>query len=96
MSAIIVSGMPRTAKMLTGRTGWGLMRILPPAANPPAAMTKRKCRLFLVDAFTRERYCGNPAVVVLDADVLEEQEMRRIARELAGFAWHVAHTARPT
>jgi PhzF family phenazine biosynthesis protein len=47
-------------------------------------MTKRKCRLFLVDAFTRERYCGNPAVVVLDADVLEEQEMRRIAREMAG------------
>ena len=48
-------------------------------------MTQRKCRLFLVDAFTRERFCGNPAAVVLDADVLEEQEMRRIARELAGF-----------
>ncbi len=32
-----------------------------------------------------ERFCGNPAAVVLDADVLEEQEMRRIARELAGF-----------
>jgi len=48
-------------------------------------MSQRKCRLFLVDAFTRERFCGNPAAVVLDADVLEEQEMRRIARELAGF-----------
>jgi PhzF family phenazine biosynthesis protein len=48
-------------------------------------MTQRKCRLFLVDAFTRERFCGNPAAVVLDADVLEEHEMRRIARELAGF-----------
>ena len=48
-------------------------------------MTQRKCRLFLVDAFTQERFCGNPAAVVLDADVLEEQEMRRIARELSGF-----------
>ena len=48
-------------------------------------MSQRNCRLFLVDAFTQERFCGNPAAVVLDADVLEEQEMRRIARELAGF-----------
>jgi PhzF family phenazine biosynthesis protein len=47
-------------------------------------MSQRKCRLFHVDAFTRERFCGNPAAVVLDADVLDEQEMRRIARELAG------------
>jgi PhzF family phenazine biosynthesis protein len=44
----------------------------------------RKCRLFLVDAFTRNRFCGNPAAVVLDAEVLEPDEMRRIARELAG------------
>lgn len=44
----------------------------------------RKCRLFLVDAFTRERFCGNPAAVVLDADVLDADEMRRIARELNG------------
>jgi PhzF family phenazine biosynthesis protein len=47
-------------------------------------MPKRKCRLFHVDTFTRERFCGNPAVVVLDADVLTEDEMRRIAREVAG------------
>ena len=47
-------------------------------------MTQRKCRLFLVDAFTRERFCGNPCAVVLDADQLDEHEMRRIARELAG------------
>lgn len=47
-------------------------------------MTQRKCRLFLVDAFTRERFCGNPCAVVLDADQLDEQEMRRVARELAG------------
>src|SRR5678816_917197 len=47
-------------------------------------MTQRRCRLFLVDAFTRQRFCGNPAAVVLDADVLTEDEMRRIARELNG------------
>jgi PhzF family phenazine biosynthesis protein len=48
-------------------------------------MTQRKCRLFLVDAFTRERFCGNPCAVVLDADQLDEHEMRRVARELAGL-----------
>jgi PhzF family phenazine biosynthesis protein len=58
------------------------MRIL--QSHSPEPMTKRKCRLFLVDAFTRERFCGNPCAVVLDADQLDEQEMRRIARELAG------------
>jgi PhzF family phenazine biosynthesis protein len=47
-------------------------------------MTQRRCRLFLVDAFTRQRFCGNPAAVVLDADVLTDDEMRRIARELNG------------
>jgi len=46
-------------------------------------MTKsRQCRLYLVDAFTRERFTGNPAAVVLDANILSEDEMRRIAREL--------------
>jgi len=47
-------------------------------------MAKRKCRLFLVDAFTRKRFCGNPAVVVLDADDLTEEQMHCIAREMAG------------
>jgi PhzF family phenazine biosynthesis protein len=47
-------------------------------------MPKRKCRLYHVDAFTRDRFCGNPAVVVLDAEVLEEEEIRRIAREFGG------------
>jgi PhzF family phenazine biosynthesis protein len=47
-------------------------------------MSQRKCRLFLVDAFTRQRFCGNPAAVVLDADILTDDEMRRIAREMAG------------
>ena len=47
-------------------------------------MAKRKCRLFLVDTFTRERFCGNPAAVVLDAEQLSDEEMRRLARELHG------------
>ena len=47
-------------------------------------MSKRKCRLFLVDTFTRERFCGNPAAVVLGAEQLSEDEMRRLARELHG------------
>jgi PhzF family phenazine biosynthesis protein len=47
-------------------------------------MPKRQCRLFLVDTFTRERFCGNPAAVVLDAEQLSEDEMRRLARELHG------------
>lgn len=46
-------------------------------------MTKtRQCRLYLVDAFTRERFTGNPAAVVLDANILTEDEMRCIAREM--------------
>jgi PhzF family phenazine biosynthesis protein len=47
-------------------------------------MPKRKCRLFHVDAFTRDRFCGNPAVVVLDAETLTDEEMWRIAREVGG------------
>jgi PhzF family phenazine biosynthesis protein len=47
-------------------------------------MPQRLCRLFLVDAFTRERFCGNPAVVVLDADELTDEDMHRIAREING------------
>src|SRR5512137_1129931 len=53
--------------------------------KPAATMTQRKCRLFLVDAFTQERFCGNPAAVVLDADQLTDEEMRRVTRELAGL-----------
>jgi PhzF family phenazine biosynthesis protein len=38
-----------------------------------------------VDAFTRHRFCGNPAAVVLDAEGLDEGAMRRIGRELGGI-----------
>jgi PhzF family phenazine biosynthesis protein len=47
-------------------------------------MSSRRCRLFHVDAFTRQRFCGNPANVVLDADHLSEQEMQTIATEVNG------------
>jgi PhzF family phenazine biosynthesis protein len=42
----------------------------------------RRIRIFQVDAFTTERFTGNPAGVVLDADSLTDSEMLAIAREL--------------
>ena len=45
---------------------------------------RRPCRLFHVDAFTRERFCGNPAIIVLDADELSEEQMQTIATEING------------
>jgi len=47
-------------------------------------MSNRHCRLFHVDAFTRQRFCGNPAIVVLDADSLTAAEMQTIAAEVNG------------
>lgn len=47
-------------------------------------MSNRRCRLFRVDAFTRQRFCGNPAVVVLDADDLTDEQMQTIAAEVNG------------
>jgi PhzF family phenazine biosynthesis protein len=44
--------------------------------------SQRSVRVFQVDAFTRQRFAGNPAGVVLDAESLSEDEMRAIAREL--------------
>jgi len=55
-----------------------------PEVRIEARMAQRKCRLFLVDTFTRERFCGNPAAVVLDAEQLSDGEMRCLARELHG------------
>ncbi len=42
----------------------------------------RRIRIFQVDAFTTDRFTGNPAGVVLDADSLSDVEMLAIAREL--------------
>ena len=47
-----------------------------------AARMSRRIRIFQVDAFTTERFTGNPAGVVLDADSLTDGEMLAIAREL--------------
>lgn len=42
----------------------------------------RKIEIHQVDAFTRTRFTGNPAGVVLNADSLTDAEMLAIAREL--------------
>jgi len=42
----------------------------------------RVVEVFQVDAFTRRRFTGNPAGVVLDADGLSDEQMLAIAREL--------------
>ena len=36
---------------------------------------------YVIDAFTRERFAGNPAAVVLDTDGLDDLEMQQIAAE---------------
>ncbi len=58
-------------------------------------MANRRCRLFHVDAFTRQRFCGNPAIVVLDADDLSEEEMQTIATEVNGETAFVLEAERP-
>ncbi|MDE2347270.1 MAG: PhzF family phenazine biosynthesis isomerase [Gammaproteobacteria bacterium] len=45
--------------------------------------TSAGLRVFQVDAFTRTRYTGNPAMVVLDADGLDERSLGDLAREFA-------------
>ncbi len=42
----------------------------------------KKVHIHQVDAFTSEKFGGNPAGVVLDAEKLDEAMMRKIAREL--------------
>jgi PhzF family phenazine biosynthesis protein len=42
----------------------------------------RSVRVFQVDAFSSQRFCGNPAGVVLDADALSDADMQSLAREL--------------
>ena len=39
-------------------------------------------RIYQIDSFTRERFHGNPAGVVANADGLSETQMQQIAREL--------------
>lgn len=42
----------------------------------------RKYNLYQVDSFTKEKFTGNPAGVITNADGMSELEMQRIAREL--------------
>ena len=42
----------------------------------------KKYKIYQVDSFTRNKFHGNPAGVVLNADGLTEEQMQRIAREL--------------
>jgi PhzF family phenazine biosynthesis protein len=43
---------------------------------------RSRIRVFQVDAFTSQRFSGNPAGVVLDADALGGDDMQALAREL--------------
>ena len=42
----------------------------------------KKYRIYQVDSFTRQKFHGNPAGVVSNADGLTEEQMQQIAREL--------------
>lgn len=42
----------------------------------------RQIKVYQVDSFTKEKFRGNPAGVVLNADKLNDSEMQQIAREL--------------
>lgn len=42
----------------------------------------RKYNLYQIDSFTKEKFTGNPAGVITNADGLADDEMQKIAREL--------------
>lgn len=42
----------------------------------------RKLKIYQIDSFTKERFKGNPAGVVVNADGLDDNQMQLIAREL--------------
>ena len=42
----------------------------------------RKYRYYQIDSFTKEKFSGNPAGVITNADGLTPEEMQRIAREV--------------
>ena len=45
-------------------------------------MNTRKYQVYQVDSFTKSKFKGNPAGVVLHANGLREGEMQQIARKL--------------
>jgi PhzF family phenazine biosynthesis protein len=52
-------------------------------AKLPSLVAEDHLRIFQVDAFTRTRFTGNPAAVVLDADGQADATLMSIAREFA-------------
>lgn len=42
----------------------------------------KKYQIYQVDSFTKERFSGNPAGVVTNAEGLTDSQMQNIAREL--------------
>ena len=42
----------------------------------------KKYNLYQIDSFTKEKFTGNPAGVITNADGLSDKEMQKIAREL--------------
>src|SRR5580692_7665201 len=52
-------------------------------AKLPSRVSEDHLRIFQVDAFTRTRFTGNPAAVVLDADGQTDVTLMSIAREFA-------------
>ena len=42
----------------------------------------KKIKIYQIDSFTKERFKGNPAGVVVNADGLNENQMQQLAREL--------------
>ena len=42
----------------------------------------KKYKLYQVDSFTKEKFSGNPAGVITNADGLSPDDMQKIAREL--------------
>ena len=43
---------------------------------------QKKYKLFQIDSFTKNKFTGNPASVITNADGLNEEEMQKIAREM--------------
>lgn len=43
---------------------------------------ERKYTVYQIDSFTKEKFMGNPAGVIINADGLKDDEMKNIAREL--------------
>jgi PhzF family phenazine biosynthesis protein len=48
----------------------------------PGFIVMKKLTVYQVDAFTKEKFKGNPAGVVINADGLNDSQMQQIAREL--------------